>query len=178
MEARATEAPEAPAEAVPRITGGWCACGKCRQMPTEVETQLVFGALLLMSRSSQRSAEQKAYSYHFIELLELRRLWHSSVVWRRVCGVFAMPYSRERGPGNRYETRLVTVCGYDTNIPTLVQRVSVPGCQPCGQPLPALHTAVTPSCPSPLEGDQQAGCGRSASNADSGDLIFHQCTLG
>ncbi|CAL8396518.1 unnamed protein product [Gadus morhua 'NCC'] len=37
MEARATEAPEAPAEAVPRITGGWCACGKCRQMPTEVE---------------------------------------------------------------------------------------------------------------------------------------------
>ncbi|CAL8380781.1 unnamed protein product [Boreogadus saida] len=39
MEARATEAPEAPAEAVPRITGNWwCACGKCRQMPqTEVE---------------------------------------------------------------------------------------------------------------------------------------------
>ena len=39
MEARATEAPEAPAEAVPRITGGWCACGKCRQMPTEVESR-------------------------------------------------------------------------------------------------------------------------------------------
>ncbi|CAL8389156.1 unnamed protein product [Boreogadus saida] len=38
MEARATEAPEAPAEAVPSITGNWwCACGKCRQMPTEVE---------------------------------------------------------------------------------------------------------------------------------------------
>ncbi|CAL8254213.1 unnamed protein product [Gadus morhua 'NCC'] len=39
MEARATEAPEAPAEAVPRITGNWwCACGKCRQMPTEHES--------------------------------------------------------------------------------------------------------------------------------------------
>ncbi|XP_059921533.1 P2X purinoceptor 7-like [Gadus macrocephalus] len=40
MEARATEAPEAPAEAVPRITGNWwCACGKCRQMPTEHESR-------------------------------------------------------------------------------------------------------------------------------------------
>ncbi|CAL8385958.1 unnamed protein product [Boreogadus saida] len=39
MEARATEAPEALAEAVPRITGNWwCACGKGRQMPTEVES--------------------------------------------------------------------------------------------------------------------------------------------
>ncbi|CAL8397646.1 unnamed protein product [Boreogadus saida] len=28
------------AEAVPRITGNWwCACGKCRQMPTEVESR-------------------------------------------------------------------------------------------------------------------------------------------
>ncbi|CAL8349049.1 unnamed protein product [Boreogadus saida] len=36
MEARATEAPEAPAEAVPRITGNWwCACRKCRQIPTQ-----------------------------------------------------------------------------------------------------------------------------------------------
>ena len=40
MEARATEAPEAPAEAVPRFTGNWwCACGKCRQMPTEHESR-------------------------------------------------------------------------------------------------------------------------------------------
>ncbi|CAL8300473.1 unnamed protein product [Boreogadus saida] len=38
MEARATEAPDAPAEAVPRITGNcWRACGKFRQMPPEVE---------------------------------------------------------------------------------------------------------------------------------------------
>uniref|UniRef100_A0A8C5FCX9 P2X purinoreceptor 7 intracellular domain-containing protein n=1 Tax=Gadus morhua TaxID=8049 RepID=A0A8C5FCX9_GADMO len=40
MEARATEAPEAPAEAVPRIAGNWwCACGKCRQMPMEHESR-------------------------------------------------------------------------------------------------------------------------------------------
>lgn len=39
MEARATEAPKAPAEAVRRITGSWwCACGECRQMPTEEES--------------------------------------------------------------------------------------------------------------------------------------------
>ncbi|CAL8383359.1 unnamed protein product [Arctogadus glacialis] len=58
---------------------------------------------------------------------------------------------------NIFSTLLASSGGYDTNIPTLVQRVPVPGCQPCGQPLPALHTAVTPSSPSPLEGDQQAG---------------------
>ncbi|CAL8371584.1 unnamed protein product [Gadus morhua 'NCC'] len=46
MEARATEAPEAPAEAVPRFTGNWwCACGKCRQMPTEHERQPALTAI-------------------------------------------------------------------------------------------------------------------------------------
>lgn len=39
-QARAMEAPEALAEDVPRITGTWwCACDKCRQMPTEVESR-------------------------------------------------------------------------------------------------------------------------------------------
>ncbi|CAL8315418.1 unnamed protein product [Boreogadus saida] len=57
MEARATEAPEAPAEAVPRITGNWwCACGKCRQMPTEIEIPSSEPSALHCAASAKRSA--------------------------------------------------------------------------------------------------------------------------
>ncbi|CAL8308681.1 unnamed protein product [Gadus morhua 'NCC'] len=70
MEARATEAPEAPAEAVPRITGGWCACGKCRQMPTEVESHTQQAAASLHAPLPLHSSAPQLEGGGEVELVE------------------------------------------------------------------------------------------------------------
>lgn len=112
MEARAMEAPQTnvTAETVSRITGTWwCACGKCRQMPTEVESMcckewdlLVSAGMASLDMSDETDASPSCVTDNEVRLLINRPgletfFWVPKINWKKL--------PRPEGPNGQLSQR-------------------------------------------------------------------------